>query len=110
MVQASIFDILQSFPERIEVLASDLYLAPRTHDSSYIPATRAQARENYLFREHTVGTDGLAHHDIFSNFMYMKTLKSRGLIQTSEQLSKFLERSLPKYAQQLELTHLKPFL
>lgn len=109
MMQASIFDTLQFQPSSLSVHASDLYLSRTTHDPTYIPEEKKQAKEGYLFREHSFGTDGFAHHDVMSNFSYTSTLQDRGVITCFGPFRKILTLGLGVYARELEEAHIKPF-
>lgn len=110
MLQASIFDLLQFYPNSVSVYGSDLYLSAQTHSSGYLPDQRRQAKGRFLFFEHEMGTAGFMHHDLFSNFSYTALLQERGLITLSGPLSEALGSGIMFYATQLEETHIGPFI
>lgn len=102
MAQNAIYDIIMQKPSELKVFNVDLYLNKVGYFNGYFPESAEQIRKTALRSGHFVSTDGFAHHDVFSNFVFTKNLFNLGLFCADKRLTKILDLDVDEYAMALE--------
>lgn len=99
MIQNILFDLLHYKPASIKLFKTTFYLSPKPHLQGYHDIW--DYPKNDSFKD----IQGFAHHDIVSNFMFVKNLFENKRIEADEACQNVLRLSKEEFVEALESIH-----
>jgi len=99
MIQNSLFDLLLFKPASIKLFNTTFYLSPQPHLQGY------HDMWDYPKNDSFKDIQGFAHHDIVSNFMFVKNLFENKRIEADAACQNVLRLSKEEFVEALESIH-----
>jgi len=99
MIQNILFDLLLHKPGAIKLFNTTFYLGANTHFDGYHNLWTYPKNDSFK------DIQGFAHHDIVSNFMFIKTLFENKQIEADEACKEVLQLSKEEFVKALEGIH-----
>jgi len=99
MIQNALLDVLDFNPSLVKIFNTTFYLGSKTHFDGY-RVVKEDVKENPF-----KGLPGFAHHDIVSNFMFVKNLYHFQRIEADEASRDVLQLSKEEFVEALKNNH-----
>jgi hypothetical protein len=104
MIQNVLFDILKFNPARVKLFHTNFYLGRNTHFDGY--RTSKSSRKINISDIPLNEFDGFAHHDIVSNFIFVKNLIVNNIIEADDICQNIIKLSKEEFVNSLEVIQL----